>query len=201
MYNQRYPLHLRAYIKSLKKRMQEMEEGKEEKETLLKVVFHGVKTAVLQPKSTNYDESVAEFQTISALKQIIGQLTPNEFMNLFPISKVYDGDRYEIKDYFYTMDYINSMDKDEPIGKENTLKFLIEYINDDIDVFNVKWVMCVSDIRQYEGHLSVMEEFIAADGHDTPNTFKNAKGKAMYVRNGKPTLVEQIKTNKLELVK
>lgn len=45
MYHEKYPLYLSAYIRTLKKRMREMEEGKEEKATLLKVVFYGIKTA------------------------------------------------------------------------------------------------------------------------------------------------------------
>lgn len=196
----KYPLYLRAYGRELRKRMEEEEKGKEERSTLLRVVFYGINTTILTPKSTNYDETMMEFQSISALKDIIAKLTPSEFMNLFPISKTYDGDCYEIKDYFYTLDYINSMNAHEPIG-EKTLEFLMEYTNPHINVFNVKGVMCVSDLRQYDGHLDLMEEFMAADGNDTPNTFKNGKGKAMYVRNGKPALVEQIKTDKLKLIK
>ena len=199
-YNQKYPLYLRAYIRVLKQHMQELEEEREEKETLLKVVFYGIKTALLEPKPTSYKESIVEFQTISALKQIIAKLTPNEFMNMFPVEKDFKGYKYEMKDYYSSMEYVNTLDLNKPIG-DNVLMLLGEYMNKDIHRFFVKSVINLSHLRQYDGHIDMFEEFMASQGMETPNTFKNAKGEPMYIKNGKPTLVEKIKTNKLELVK
>lgn len=124
-YNKKYPLYLRAYIRTLQKHIQELEEEREEKETLLKVVFYGIKTALLEPKSTSYKESTGEFQTISALKQIIAKLTPNEFMNMFPVEKDFKGYKYGIKDYYSSMEYVNTLDLNKPIG-DNALMFLGE---------------------------------------------------------------------------
>lgn len=73
-------------------------------------------------------------------------------------------------------------------------------MNRDIHDFFVKSVINLSDLRQYEGHLNMFEEFMASQGMDTPNTFKDNKGKVMYVKDGKPQAIG-FKTNKLELVK
>lgn len=198
MNRDRYSLYLNAFKKSIKRYVKELDEL--EHPDIKKIVFYGVKTIKYKPRATNHDEALSDFDIFTTLKSLIASLTPNEFMNLFPVSKVYDGDRFEIKDYFYTIDYINAMNKDEMIG-ETVTEFLMEYTNRDIDIFNVRNVMCVSDLRQYGGHLDLMEEFMASDGYDTPNTFKNAKGEAMYVKDGKPILVDGIKNNKLKLIK
>ncbi len=192
----KYLLYLRAFAKVLKESIAS-EAG--ERTLKLKVVFYGVKTIIHQPKSKSYKESVGEFQTISALKQVISELTLNEFMNLFPIKKDFKGYKYGIKDYFSTMEYVTTLDPNEPI-RENALMLLAEYMNDDIHRFFVKSVTSLSDLRQHEGHIDMFEEYMASQGMETPNTFKNTKGEAMYVRNGKPQAVG-FKTNKLELVK
>src|SRR5699024_950574 len=139
----KYPLYLRAYIRTLQKRIQEQGEGKEDKNTLVKVVFYGIKTAVLMPKSTNYDESYAEFQSISALKDIIAKLTPNEFMNMFPVEKDFKGYKYGIKDYYSSMKYVNTLELNKPIG-DNVLMFLGEYMNKDIHELFVRSVISLS---------------------------------------------------------
>lgn len=192
----KFTTYLRAYIRVLKKYPDALENR--ERFAISKIVFYGIKCFLMSPKPTNYEESLSDFEMASALKQMVSELTPNEFINIFPISKEYDGDRYEIKDYFYTRDYIEKMDKGAPIG-DKALEFLVEYTNEDIHRFSVRAAMCVSDIRKYEGHLDLMEEFMAADGYDTPNTFKNSKGDPMYVRHGKPTKID--KHNELQLVK
>ncbi len=196
MYNKKYPLYLRAFAKVLK---ESIASESEERTMKLKIVFYGVKTMIHQPESESYEEAMGRFQTISAIKQVISELTLNEFMNLFPIKKDFKGYKYEIKDYFSTIEYVNTLDPNEPIG-ENALMLLGEYWNDDINDFFVESVTSLSDLRQYEGHISMFEEFMASQGMDTPNTFKNTKGEAMYVRNGKPQAVG-FKTKKLELVK
>lgn len=194
--NHKYSLYLNALINVL----EELKKDTLNKHYIKQNVLYSVKLISLTREPKGYDEIRNMFEFISATNTFISYLTPREFMNLFPVSKFYDGDRYGMKDYHYTMDYINSMNKDEPIG-EKALEFLVEYTNRDIHIFNMKSVMCLSRLRQYDGHLGLMEEFLAANGHDTTNTFKNDKGKAMYVRNGKPTLVKEFKTNRLELIK
>ncbi|GAA0455447.1 hypothetical protein [Alkalibacillus silvisoli] len=192
---ERYPLYLKAFNKKVTHYFQENVID----DNFKQVIFYGVKVVNGSPETKTHDDDLAIFNTISALKELIKQLTPNEFMNMFPVDKDFKGYKYEIKDYYSSMEYVNTLDLNKPIG-DNVLMLLGEYMNKDIHRFFVKSVISLSHLRQHEGHIDMFEEFMAAQGMETPNTFKNTKGEAMYVRNGKPQAIG-FKTNKLELVK
>lgn len=193
--NNKYLLYLNAFNRKIINDFQEDVKDDHFKQ----VIFYGVKLINEMPKAKTYDDELAIFQTISALKDLIKQLTPNEFMNMFPVEKDFKGYKYEMKDYYSSMEYVNTLDLNKPLG-DNVLMLLGEYMNRDIHRFFVKSVINLSHLRQYDGHLDMFEEFMAAQGMETPNTFKNNKGEAMYIRNGKPEAIG-FKTNKLELVK
>lgn len=52
----------------------------------------------------------------------IGKLTPRQMMDLFPIKKEYDGERFGCKDYFYTRKSVEKYALDRKI--ENAVDFL-----------------------------------------------------------------------------
>lgn len=164
-----------------------------------RVIFYGIKAINGSREPANYEGYKNTLQLISDMKALIGKLTPNEFMNIFPVKKDFTGYKYEIKDYFSTMEYISSLDREMPIG-DNVSYFLMEYTNKDIDKFAIKSVITLSRLREQQGHLDLFEEFMASEGHETPNTFKNSKGQAMYVKGGKPILIKG-ETRVLKLVK
>lgn len=193
--NNKYLLYLNAFNRKIINDFQEDVKDDHFKQ----VIFYGVKLINEMPKAKTYDDELAIFQTISVLKDLIKQLTPIEFMNMFPVEKDFKGYKYEMKDYYSSMEYVNTLDLNKPLG-DNVLMLLGEYMNRDIHRFFVKSVINLSHLRQYDGHLDMFEEFMAAQGMETPNTFKNNKGEAMYIRNGKPQAIG-FKTNKLELVK
>lgn len=197
---EKHTLYTKAYIRSLDKLIDGYNElNKFDRESLRNSVFYSIKMIVTYPLTKTKKETEVLFKAISFVKNLVAFLTPNEFMQMFPVSKEYDGDRHEIKDYFYTMDYINGMDKNKPIG-EKALEFLIEYTNPDINIFNGMSVTTLSELRQYDGHLDMLEEFVASRGKETPNTFKNSKGDVMYIRNGKPECIDYVESTKLRLV-
>lgn len=193
--NNKYLLYLNAFNRKIINDFQEDVKDDHFKQ----VIFYGVKLINEMPKAKTYDDELAIFQIISVLKDLIKQLTPNEFMNMFPVEKDFKGYKYEMKDYYSSMEYVNTLDLNKPLG-DNVLMLLGEYMNRDTHRFFVKSVINLSHLRQYDGHLDMFEEFMAAQGMETPNTFKNNKGEAMYIRNGKPQAIG-FKTNKLELVK
>lgn len=59
----------------------------------------------------------------------------------------------------------------------------------------------MDDLRQHNGYLSTIEEFMASQGVKTANTFKNSKGEVLYVRHGKPEVIKKAKSKHLMLVK
>lgn len=164
-----------------------------------RVIFYGIKAINRSKEPTNYEGYENTFQLISTMKDLIGKLTPNEFMNIFPIKKDFTGYKYEMKDYYSSIEFINNLDRNKPIG-DNVSYFLMEYTNKDIDKFVIKSVMTLSRLREQQGHLDLFEELMASEGHETPNTFKNSKGQAMYVKGGRPTLIKG-EARKLKLVK
>ena len=161
------------------------------RKNLPEIVFYGVKTANTFPKPTDKKQAEKQFRFIYELKRIMPFLTFREFMTLFPIEGEYDGDKWGVKDCYSTLEAIKELklQPDEEIG-EPILEILTEYMNTDIIRFNVKAVTVLSAWRRFNGHLDLFEEFMASQGMETDNTFKNSQGEAMYVRNGKPVKVE-----------
>lgn len=190
----KYPLYLNAFIYAVNS----CQEGAEK--DVSKIVLYGVKLINSQPETSDHEYILSSFQVASTIKNFVGELTPAQFMNIFPIDKEFKGEKWETKDYFYTMDYIKTLEVTKPLG-DQALVFLTEYTNREIHNFHVKVFSYLSALRQREGHLNIMEEFMASQGMETPNTFKNSKNEALYVRHGKPVKIEQSKPVRLKLIK
>lgn len=119
-------------------------------DTRKRMIFYGVKVinyGLVEPK--NHDEAVERFQFVCLVKNLIGTLTPSEFMTIFPIDKIYDGERWQMKDYYYTMEYIDGIGLNTPIG-ENATEFLWEYTNFSVNIFTVKTISIMDDINRFE---------------------------------------------------
>lgn len=95
---------------------------------------------------------------IESVSARIGCLTPQEFVRLFPITKEYDGEKYGMKDYFYTAQKIKAM-PDEPIGEENVSEFLFNYCNRDIEEYMVTWMGIVNRLHMLNGGRDITLEF------------------------------------------
>ncbi|OZV10755.1 hypothetical protein CIW83_18210 [Tissierella sp. P1] len=195
-------LYFKNFIDNLEN--YQKEEGKE-KDTVKKLVFYGVKTINRFHKEQNETlETVIErFQLISFINSIIGLLTPNEFVNIFPIFKEYKGHKWEMKDYFYTKRYIDSLDKDKPIGtEEEVFNFLWEYHNWDITEFMVENMSCISDLRRLEGQPSLIEEWASDNGIKTYTMHEDDKGNKFLIdKEGKTTKVSKPRPRYLKVVK
>lgn len=98
---------------------------------------------------------------INLIRVIMTELTPRQFMNVFPIIKDYDGKKTGTKDYFYTIEKINAMGWDEPIS-EKLEEFLWDYQNHDVSFFLVAQMVLVSDIMASQGNPR-LSETMAAD--------------------------------------
>jgi hypothetical protein len=122
----------------------------------------------------------------------MSNLTPNEFINIFPITKDYDGNRWQSKDYFYTMDYIRQMNSNEPIG-EKINEFLWEYHNWNISMFVVNMMSIASDLRRLDTGKGIMEEFCDENNIKTYTLHTNNQGKQFLIDNetGKKTKVKR----------
>lgn len=94
---------------------------------------------------------------------VISWLTPNEFMTVFPVEKRYDGDRYDVKDYFSTMKELREIGMDTVIGG-HVDSLLFDYQNPHVRKFNIFKFNVVDRFRAYQGKPSLMKAFLAEKG-------------------------------------
>lgn len=195
---EKYELYEHAYMRLLNK--YRADQSQNQGTYLVKMAWLGVKIVGSQPDARTREEAVKQFEFIEIIQGCLSTLRPKQFEQLFPIEKKYDGEKYEVKDYFYTRKYMDELPQDEPIG-QNISELLWEYQNWDINFFTAESMGAISAMRRFDGHLGLFEEFMAQQGKDTPNTFKNSKGQAYYVRHGKPQKIKTSKSDYLRLVK
>ena len=168
----KHSLYVQAFIRAIKARL----DDEHDKQLIMRNILYGVKVVNTLPKITSYDEAINNFQLASAIKAVMSLVTPSEFMNIFPIEKDFKGYKYEMKDYFYTIDYINTLDQDESIGEEIT-RFLWDYTNWEITHFSVAIMGIMSDINHYEGKPSIAEEWADMNGIKTYTKHTDQQGK------------------------
>ena len=78
-------------------------------------------------------------------------LTPKQLQQMFPISKEYDGDKYDMKDYYYTLHALEKAGMDKPIGTEMEAAHLLwDYQNTEISFFLMAYMGCIEDMYIYE---------------------------------------------------
>lgn len=173
---EKHYLYLKAFQNTAKAYSENQEQ--DVKPFIKKLIVYGVKAVNTkpEPKAVTQEEAVSDFQFASVIKDLIGALTPAEFVNLFPIEKEYKGHRWQMKDYFYTRDYIKALDPDKPIG-EDALEFIWEYTNWEITEFNVAIMGYMSNLRRLEGQPSLMEEWADMNGLKTYTMHTDQKGR------------------------
>ena len=155
----------------------------EYKPVFKKLIVYGVKYInALEPQNYNRENVENKFEFADTVMSMMANLTPREFMNLFPIAKEYDGDKWGIKDYFYTMEYIKKLSPDEPIG-DKIQDFLWNYTNREIDAFLVKLFCFASNLRRFDTGKGIMEEFCEQNGIHTYRLFKDSSGKEYLIDN------------------
>lgn len=193
------------YSKSFFNNAQRQLQDSRNKELIKKTVFNGVKMIITGQGENlkNYDDTELQFQLISHIKSLTGFLTPGEFMQLFPIKKDYDGHKWQTKDYFYTRDYINNLDINTPIDEqEDPLMFLWEYVNDDIESFNIRSMLALSKLRQFMGHPSLGEEWADMNGIETHTMHQDHKGNNFLIdKQGKVLKAAKPRPRYLKVVK
>src|SRR5699024_595090 len=146
-----------------------------------RVIFWGVKTLGFDSdtlyESSNANEKLTLYQFLS---ELIDRITPRQLMTVFPIEKEYDGRKYEMKDYFYSIEKCKEHGLDVPIG--NSFDFLWDYHNRDTGGFIVKYMSTLSDVTKYATGQGLMETYLAEIGVTT-YTEKIIDGKSVLVEN------------------
>ncbi|PEH48931.1 hypothetical protein [Enterococcus faecium] len=148
--------------RALEKALNRLDDDRTTKTKIKQIVFYGVKCYGRWNDSKGI-ELKSKMGEIFQIIELIEALTPREFMQIFPLAKDYDGQRWETKDYFYTMDYLEMLGMDEPIG-ENVFEFLMEYWNTDVMLFTLKATSGLSAVYEEQTGIGIFEEFLRNQG-------------------------------------
>lgn len=199
----------RLYRKSAEKSRRELDEYSAYNcpdEKLFSCVYKMVKEAIYCPRVTNFNKEQAMFifQRMGKIIEIIGRFTPTQLEHIFPIKKIFDGEKYEMKDYFYTKDLLRQLPQDKAIAETTeVLTLLWDYMNKDLSKFLVRYMSAVDDLRACNGEKSVMQEFCEDNGIPTYRMFQDEKGKKVLMDNqtGKTKRMCAKKPSHLRVVK
>lgn len=106
------------------------------------------------------EEAEAMFELYDSVITLLMALTPEQFERMFPIDKTYDGDRWEVKDYYFTKKIVDSLPKGEMLYKNvNPIEFMWDYCNKTIRILLVKYMGVMSEVRKFHGMPSLLEEY------------------------------------------
>lgn len=157
----------------------------ENKEYIKKLAYYGVKAVnEISRQELDYEQLVRLFEFMETVKTIIGLLTPKELTTIFPVDKEFDGNKYGMKDYFFTMKEL------EKIGMENMIAgqaeyLLWDYMNKDIGRFVVNSMCTCSELVKYETGKGIMEKWADDNGIDTYKLYKDETTNKQYLLNTK----------------
>ena len=111
--------------------------------------------------------SNVKFQFIDGIFTILGYLTLRNFVTTFPITKEYDGEKWQSKDYFFTMDVLSNMDWDKPIGRDKISDLLWDYQNNDLRSAYVEYMCVTSALYRSQTGKGIAEQWVEDMGLPT----------------------------------
>ena len=175
----------------------------------LKAIYFGIKyISKTHPKKLKtYEDVLHYYCDINDIKTLISNITYREFINLFPIIKEYNGERFQCKDYFTVKEYLNTLNLNDKIGLNNIDELFWNYYNNDIMFFVVNEISCLDTIAIMNNQDTLLDRFLKEvdpEGNIHTYTYHEKEG-YMYDRNtGKTFKVskpkKKIKNIKLKLV-
>ncbi len=132
------------------------------------LIYYSVKAMPLKynesGRITNSQDLDDLYTTIKYTDYLIGQITPRELTQIYPIAKSYDGDKYGTVDYFFTMEKLEEFGMDEPITEDKVMDVLFNYDNTHIRKYGCTKLCVISDLRRCEGHPGMAEEYFGPLG-------------------------------------
>lgn len=179
--------YILIYSKLFDKILSKYAEDTENRKYLKQLVFYGIKTTnelMKEKEDFDYESLLKIFQFIEIVKMSISLLTPNELITVFPIDKKYDGDKYEMKDYFYTIKELEKIGMNSFIA-EHVDYLLWDYMNRDVERFVVKGMSVLSDIYKMETGYGILEKWAEDNNIQAYKLCKNETTKQEFLFNHK----------------
>ena len=106
----------------------------------------------------------AGFNIIDALFGIIGRIMLKNLIKIFPIDKTYDGDKWDCKDYFFTMNVLKEKGLDNAVGRDGVFDLMWDYMNKDLREFTVFFMSCMSAMYKKQTGVGIAEKFCEDNG-------------------------------------
>lgn len=146
----------------------DMDEHEREKFLYATVMFL---TTAEHKNAETLEDAEALFEIYDVVITALMALTPEQFERMFPIEKTYDGDRWEVKDYYFTKKIVDSLPKGEMLYKNvNPFEFMWDYCNKTIRFLLVKYMGTMSEIRKFQGLPSLFEEYFCQPNDEECST-------------------------------
>lgn len=143
------------------------------------------------------EEEQVRFAVIDSIFTILGCLTLRNFVNTFPIEKYYKGDKWEEKDYFYTMDVLKKMDWDKLIGRDELSELLWDYENEGLRHAYIEFTTSASAIFRAQTGKGIAETW--CDNMGIP-TFTEDKGTGVMKDSQTGDIVKAKKASHIHIV-
>ncbi len=151
---------------------------------------------------TGYEISLEEykikFQLIDAIFTVCGHINLKNFVTTFPITKDFNGHKWECKDYFYTMEVLSKMDWNMPIGRDKVFDFLWDYENNDLRNVCVEYMCAMSKLCQSQTGKGITEQWFEDMGIGTYTVDKES---GIVKDNQTGNIVKLKKNSHLHIVK
>lgn len=190
------------YFKAYCRKIDEANSTTEDKEKnveevhqlLIQAAYLGVQMIIRKPKPTDLQHAQEQFNFISITKSMLAHYTMGELISAFPITKQYDGEKYDLKDYWTTKEAIteylieHGLTYNDPLG-DDILELLYDYQNPLLSLFTVASMTAISKVNQFKGGIGLFEEFIAS------------QGQAYYIQKGKPVRIKSSQVSHLKRIK
>lgn len=149
-------------------------------------------------KGRTLAEEQVRFTVIDSIFMVLGCLTLRNFVETFPVEKYYDGDKWEEKDYFSTIEVLSKMNWDKPIGRDELSELLWDYYNADLRHAYMEYTSAMSAIYKAQTGKGIMEKFFEDRGVPT---YTMDKETGIMKNNQTGDIVKTQKVSHIQIVK
>lgn len=181
------------YVRLFDESLNKYAKNNENRNLLKKIVYYGVKIVnEIEGDNLDYNQKLKLFDFIEAIKTSISLLTPNELITVFPVDKQYDGDKYQVKDYFFTMNELQKIGMDNII-MGNVESLLWDYENKEVRKFLVNSLSVLSYLERVEKGESFLEKWARENNIDTYMLYedKTTDEKYLYDEKGNKVSIKK----------
>ena len=177
--------YVRKYLEGMIRAIKAKQLVPDNKDVTKRIIFYTVNyLAIVDIKAMDREnlESLLVFDQM--LLNEICELTPAELLTIFPVTKSYDGAKYECKDYFSTMEALQAHGLHEPIRSPETASSLLwAYMNPTVMMYQVHCMSVVSEIHTMDTGKGLMEQFFEDQGIEveTFRKYENDTGQSFMI--------------------